>query len=80
VLGGILAGYGLVTAGDAEMYARSTSLNLNLWWGLVMIGFGALMLALAARAARRAGRIGVRPAEETPAGPERREHELGLEQ
>jgi hypothetical protein len=54
-LGALLGGYGLLTAGD-PMYARSGGLNLNLWWGAVMLAFGALMLwgALRGRGARGA--------------------------
>jgi hypothetical protein len=36
-------------AGDAAMFERSLGVNINLWWGLVMAGFGALMLWLARR-------------------------------
>lgn len=50
-LGALLAGYGVATAGDA-MYARSGGVNLNLWWGGVMLAFGLLMLAAAVRGAR----------------------------
>jgi hypothetical protein len=51
-LGLLLGGYGLATAGDAAHYARSLSVNINLWWGLVMLLFGVLLLG-AARSARR---------------------------
>ena len=51
-LGLLLGGYGLATAGDAAHYARSLSVNINLWWGLVMLLFGVLLLG-AARAAQR---------------------------
>lgn len=51
-LGLILAGYGIVTSGNPSMYVRSTDLNVNLWWGLVMLVFGALFIGLAMRAAR----------------------------
>lgn len=53
VLGLLLAGFGAATAGQAELYVRATAVNINLWWGVVMIGFGAMMLGLAARASRR---------------------------
>ncbi len=53
VLGGILATYGLVTASDTAMYARSAGVNINLVWGGVIVLTGALFLGLAARAARR---------------------------
>ena len=52
-LGLMLAAFGVATAGDAQMYARATSVNINLWWGVVMTAFGAFMCGLAARAERR---------------------------
>lgn len=48
-LGLLLGGYGLATAGDVSHYARSVSLNINLWWGLVMLGFGLLLLGASLR-------------------------------
>ena len=44
-LGLLLSGYGLATAGDPSHYARSLSVNINLWWGLVMLAFGLTLLA-----------------------------------
>lgn len=44
-LGLLLTGYGLATAGDESHYARSLSVNINLWWGLVMLVFGLTLLA-----------------------------------
>ena len=52
ILGVMLFAYGLLTASDAEMYARSLGYNVNLWWGLFLALFGGAMLALARRAAR----------------------------
>ena len=52
VLGLILAGFGLATNGD-EMYRPSGGVNVNLWWGLVMLVTGLIFLALARRGARR---------------------------
>jgi hypothetical protein len=51
VIGAILTGYGLVS-GDA-IYQRSLGINVNLWWGLVLLAFGLVMLAFAYRATRR---------------------------
>jgi hypothetical protein len=51
-LGLLLTGYGLATAGDPSHYARSLSVNINLWWGLVMLIFGLSLLA-AVRLSRR---------------------------
>ena len=52
-LGLLLAGYGLATAGDATQHARSLSVNINLWWGLVMLTFGLVLLWGASRARAR---------------------------
>jgi tellurite resistance protein TehA-like permease len=54
VLGLILAGYGMMTGSNVEMYVRSGGTNINLVWGLVMLAFGALFLFLAARDKRAA--------------------------
>jgi len=43
IIGLALAGYGLGTAGNSELYARSLGINVNLWWGLAMFAFGATM-------------------------------------
>ena len=45
IMGVLLAGYGAV--GDKAIYARSLGLNVNLWWGVVCLVFGLIMLALA---------------------------------
>jgi hypothetical protein len=50
LLGAILVVYGLVS--DRSMYARSLGINVNLWWGLVLLAFGVLMLVFALRARR----------------------------
>lgn len=49
VLGVLLVGYGVATRGDAQRYARSLDVNINLWWGLAMLAFGAFMLVMARR-------------------------------
>ena len=53
LLGLVLAGFGL--ASDPAIYQRSLGIDVNLWWGLVLLAFGALMLWFAWRSgARRA--------------------------
>lgn len=51
LIGVALVAYGV--ASDRAIYARSLGINVNLWWGLVLVAFGAVMLALATRAIRR---------------------------
>ena len=46
-LGIILVGYGLATGGDTAMYQSSLGININFWWGLVMLVFGVVMLGFA---------------------------------
>ena len=77
-LGLIVGGYGISTGGDAEAYVRSLGVNVNLWWGLVMLVFCVLLLVGASRAK---GAASARPAAETIEGRaiEVREHRLGLE-
>jgi hypothetical protein len=45
VLGALLMGYGLLTAGS-DLYQRSLGLNVNLVWGAVLLAFGLGMLWL----------------------------------
>lgn len=51
LFGAMLVIYGL--ASNPAIYARSLGDNVNLWWGLVLLVFGLLMLFLAWRAKRR---------------------------
>jgi len=55
LIGGLLVIYGLVS--DKAIYSRSLDININLWWGLVMLVFGVLMLALARRATQEARKV-----------------------
>jgi hypothetical protein len=71
IIGALLVVYGLLS--PAEIYRRSLGVNLNLWWGLVLVVFGGVMLALGRR-----GRVTPRPTPEAKAV-EEREHRLGLE-
>lgn len=48
IVGALLASYGWF--GDAALHARSLGINMNLWWGLVLLSFGGVMLLLARRA------------------------------
>lgn len=45
-VGAILATFGAVS--DPSAYVRA-GININLWWGLVLVAFGAVMLWLGRR-------------------------------
>ena len=45
VLGALLVGWGLLTAGS-DLYQRSLGMNVNLIWGAVLLAFGLGMLWL----------------------------------
>jgi hypothetical protein len=53
LVGAMLVIYGLATGSDTEIYRRSLDININLRWGLVVLAFGAAMLAMAWRASRQ---------------------------
>ena len=53
MLGIVLVVYGLATKSDTQLYARSENIVINLWWGLIMVVFGASMLYFGTRAKAR---------------------------
>jgi multisubunit Na+/H+ antiporter MnhG subunit len=54
ILGLLLTLFGLV--GPKDLYARSLGVNVNLWWGLVLLLFGSSMFFLGRRGQSRAER------------------------
>lgn len=74
ILGAVLVVSGLLM--DQAIYQRSLGINVNLWWGLVLLIFGATMLFFG----RRGGAM-AHLAEESPEGRkiEEIEHRIGLE-
>ena len=44
--GAILTAYGIITYGS-EIYKKSLGTNINLYWGVVLLVFGLVMLILA---------------------------------
>jgi hypothetical protein len=55
ITGGLMTGYGLFTRGS-EIYMKSEGININLYWGLLMLVFGLIMYLLG-----RTPRIGKLP-------------------
>jgi multisubunit Na+/H+ antiporter MnhG subunit len=50
IIGVLMAAFGLVS--DPAIYQRSLGINVNLWWGLVLLAFGLVMLWLVRRGGR----------------------------
>jgi hypothetical protein len=65
ILGGLLAGYGLLS--NPAIYQRSLGIDVNLWWGLALLLFGLGMLALAWWSAAARTRSGRKPLATTAA-------------
>ncbi len=53
IIGLVMVLYGLLTGAD-PMYQRSLGINVNVWWGAVLLVFGALMLYFARKSAKEA--------------------------
>ena len=49
LIGVIMLVYGLATGSNKEMYERSLNINVNLYWGILLLVFGAWMLMMAFR-------------------------------
>lgn len=80
-IGVLLAVYGLLTGGDRALYERSLFVNINLWWGMVMLIFGSVMLFLGRRSLSAGHAPGMHTADDSPEGrrTEARERAEGLE-
>jgi hypothetical protein len=52
LIGAVMVIYGLITGSNKELYQRSLDININLWWGLVLLVFGVLMFVSSRRAAK----------------------------
>ena len=50
LIGVLLTVFGLF--GDKTIYQRSLAINVNLWWGIIMLIFGLAMLLLGLRGTR----------------------------
>jgi hypothetical protein len=51
IIGALLVIFG--AASDPAIYERSLGINVNLWWGLVLVVFGLVMLWLVRRGTAR---------------------------
>jgi uncharacterized membrane protein len=73
VIGALLAAFGLFWADKAIYEKHSLGININLWWGLILLAFGVVMFLLGRR-----GTSSVRTADETVEGRlmEKRDEEM----
>jgi putative Mn2+ efflux pump MntP len=53
IIGLVMVLYGLFTGSD-PMYHRSLGINVNVWWGAVLLVFGGLMLYFARKTTKEA--------------------------
>ena len=88
VLGVLVTLYGLVRQDSASLAPPSTQaalpgapLNVNLWWGIVMLVFGILMFVFGRRAEAELRANAMHTSSTSPEGraTEAREHRTGLE-
>lgn len=54
LIGIMLVVFGLMTNSNQQIYERSLGLNINLYWGLLLLVFGGWMLTMAWRGSRKA--------------------------
>jgi hypothetical protein len=53
LLGAILSAFGLATNGNEKLYTPSLGINVNLWWGMVLLAFGLTMFLFGKRGQKR---------------------------
>jgi hypothetical protein len=49
IIGAVITVYGAFTRGSVMYSDHSLGININLWWGLVLLAFGVIMLLLSFR-------------------------------
>ena len=64
LIGVILTALGIRTQGSV-MYAVDMGINVNLWWGIVLLVFGLVMLLLGRRGQRRLASLPPEPVDES---------------
>jgi hypothetical protein len=69
--GVILTSFGYATRGRVDLYSKSLGIDANLWWGIVLLVFGLIMLFLGRRGQIRMEKEPAKPSEE---GEPRRGH------
>jgi hypothetical protein len=60
LIGTILTAFGLATRNNVEVYAKSLGIDANLWWGLVLLAIGVVVMMLGRRGQMRMEKAGGR--------------------
>ena len=60
ICGVLLVLFGAIS--NRQLYERSLDININLWWGLAMLVFGIIMLALGRRGSKHLPPVESQPA------------------
>jgi hypothetical protein len=63
----ILTLFGYTTRANTELYVKSLGINVNLWWGLVLLAFGLTMFLMGQRRQRRLASSEPKPADKSGA-------------
>jgi hypothetical protein len=72
LVGIILTAFGIATRQNFVLYSRSLGINVNLWWGIVLLVFGQIMFQLGRAAQVKLSKL---PPQKPPAeGEVRRGH------
>ncbi len=53
LIGVVLAAFGYSTNSNATLYTRSLGINVNIWWGIVLLIFGQILFHIGRRAQLR---------------------------
>ena len=64
LVGIILTAFGIATRGNTDLYARSLEINVNLWWGIVLLVFGQIMFQLGRAGQARLAKLPPPPPED----------------
>jgi len=48
ILGALMAVFGFISR-DRDIYERSLNINVNVWWGLILLAFGIIMFLASRR-------------------------------
>ena len=63
LIGAMLTITGFVTGSGSDLYKRSLGININLWWGLLLLAFGVFMLVMARKGAKETREADQKPEE-----------------